>query len=179
MIFFLKSLDRLDSSLIITNTMSYQDYRQRGKISSNTIILCAILGIIAIVIITVATLNANTVYFFTPQEAKDQAQSVSGKVIRVGGMVKVGSVHTDYNYQKSQFVLSNLKNTNIDVVYYGLLPDLFKEGQGVVVEGKISQDGASFSANKLMVKHSQEYQLPDSQHPSINTQLLQKSLFEN
>ena len=60
----------------------------------------------------------------------------------------------------------------------GTPPDMFKEGQGVVVEGRISTDGQSLAARNLMVKHSEEYKKPGAEHSSMDKELLEKSLFK-
>ena len=162
--------------------MDYQDYRRSKKhISKTTLIVSGLLFFASVVVFSAWQLNFNTVYFLTPKEAQDDAKLLSGKVIRVGGMVQAGSLDFDKKATKSKFILSNLKNTKIDVIYYGLLPDMFKEGQGVVVEGKISETGNLIEARKLMVKHSEEYKFEDNYDSmnNMNKKLLEKSLFKD
>ncbi len=124
------------------------------------------------------TLEQNSVYFYTPVEAAAKAQSLQSSEIRVGGMVKGGSV--DWNRQALQlkFTLSDLKGKEIEVNHTGTPPDLFKENAGVVVEGRIAADGSHFHATKLMVKHSEEYKKPEGGH-SMDRALLEKSIFKN
>lgn len=124
-------------------------------------------------------LQKNTVYFMTPAEAVARAPELEreGRPIRIGGMVKVGSFHHTGANLTSTFTLWDLQEAQLQVTYIGLLPDMFKEGSGVVVEGILQQQAQSFSASKLMVKHSEEYTQPNHAD-SINTQLLEASLFK-
>ena len=75
------------------------------------------------------------------------------------------------------FVMTDMRDTDIMVHHKGVPPDMFKEGQGVVVEGRIEQDGKRIVSRNLMVKHSEEYKKPDQQH-SMNKELLEKSIFK-
>lgn len=137
----------------------------------------ACLGGLLLMLIMGIELQKNSVYFLTPKEAQSQAAQLHSKTIRVGGMVEVGSLITEASSLKTQFVLSNLKQTRIAVSYVGLLPDMFKEGSGVVLEGSISENGRKFDAHKLMVKHSEEYIQPDA-HTTIDAELLKESLLK-
>ncbi|MCB9228331.1 MAG: cytochrome c maturation protein CcmE [Deltaproteobacteria bacterium] len=136
-------------------------------------------GIIALVILGLSFLQLGdyTVYFYTPEEAFAQAPDLQARDIRVGGMVVPGSVNWQPEELKLNFTISDLKGTTIAVEHKGTPPDMFKENQGVVVEGRISSDGQSLLAKTLMVKHSEEYKIPDQKH-SMDKQLLEKSLFK-
>jgi cytochrome c-type biogenesis protein CcmE len=133
-------------------------------------------GIIAaaVVGISLLQLKTNSVYFYVPHEAMAQAQTLAEKVIRVGGMVEAGSVQWKPEDLDLRFTLSDLKGSRLAVEYRGAPPDMFKENSGVVVEGRISGDGQSFTAHKLMVKHSEEYKVPGKDH-SLDKELLEKS----
>ena len=130
-----------------------------------------------IVAISVTTMRQYSVYFYTPQEAKDQAMELSQKEIKVGGMVKPGSLHWQAQTLSLSFILTDLQSTEIEVQYHGSPPDLLKENAGVVAQGRIVQTGTLLHAVKLMVKHSEEYKVPKDQH-AINPELLKKSLFK-
>lgn len=147
------------------------------KSQSKTVLWAAGLGGLLLVLIMGIELQKNSVYFLTPKEAQSQAAQLQDKTIRVGGMVEVGSLITEASSLKAEFILSNLKQTRIAVSYVGLLPDMFKEGSGVVLEGSISESGRKFDAHKLMVKHSEEYVQPDA-HNTLDTELLKKSLLK-
>jgi cytochrome c-type biogenesis protein CcmE len=138
------------------------------------------IGIIAaaIIAISMTQLSSNIVYFFTPDEAQAKAADLSGQNIKVGGMVVPGSVDWKAEALDLSFTMSDLKGHEIRVKHRGTPPDMFKEGQGVVVEGSISADGKSMTSRKLMVKHSEEYKKPGSHTGDLNKELLEKSLFK-
>lgn len=122
-------------------------------------------------------LSQNSVYFLTPAELSARAAEIhaAGRDVRVGGMVEVGSLQWDADQVRAQFVLSDLAESRFIVHYSGLLPDMFDEGGGVVVEGIIDNSGKIFKARNLMVKHSEEYQPPDH-HTEANHDLLRRSM---
>lgn len=136
-------------------------------------------GIVLVAVIAASSLQLgdSLVYFYTPIEAVAKAAELNEKTIKVGGMVRAGSVQNDIAKHEIQFVLSDLEKTDIKVTYLGVPPDMFRENQGVVVEGRIGPDGQSFQAKTLLVKHSEEYKKPDAAHP-MDKELLQKSLFK-
>jgi len=138
------------------------------------------LSVVFVVIIglSLVQLNSNSVYFFTPAEAKTRAATLDGQTIKVGGMVKPGSVDWVPESLSLTFTLTNLKDTEIAVSHVGTPPDMFKPGQGVIVEGKIDAQGSSMKSKSLMVKHSEEYQKPDD-HYSQESELLKDSIFKD
>src|SRR3989338_1597194 len=107
--------------------------------------------------ISFITMRQYSVYFYTPQEAKAQAMELSQKEIKVGGMVKPGTLRWDAISLALSFVITDLQASEIEVQYRGSPPDLLKESAGVVAQGRIAQTGTLFHAVKLMVKHSEEY----------------------
>ncbi len=127
----------------------------------------------------VASLNLgnNLVYFYTPSEAQAQAATLSDKTIKVGGMVKPGSIDWKADQLSLKFTITDTKGHEIFVSYNGTPPDMFKEGQGVVVEGRINPTGDGITGRHLMVKHSEEYKKPGD-HSDMNKALLEKSLFK-
>jgi cytochrome c-type biogenesis protein CcmE len=104
------------------------------------------------------------VYFVTPTELKAQERSADGKSLRVGGMVVKGSLHRNSDGLTYRFQLTD-GNAIIPVYFHGVPPDLFGDGKGAVVEGKIGSDGV-FMANTIMAKHAEEYS-PD-EHQKAN-----------
>lgn len=98
------------------------------------------------------------VYFVTPTELREQGAQVRGKALRLGGMVEAGSLTWDARTLALAFRLTDGKTT-VPVVHTGTPPDLFAEGQGAVVEGKVAEDG-TFQAQTIMAKHSEEYMPP-------------------
>lgn len=136
-------------------------------------------GVLVVVAIALANLQFGdtTTYFYTPDEAQAKAAEISPKTIKVGGMVKAGSVDWKPEDLALNFVVSDLKGHEIKVAHKGAPPDMFKEMSGVVVEGHISPDGQSMVSQKLMVKHSEEYKKPDAEH-SVDRKLLETSMFK-
>jgi cytochrome c-type biogenesis protein CcmE len=102
-------------------------------------------------------LSSNIVFFFTPtQIARNEAPQ--GRAFRVGGLVELGSVKRD-GLDVSFRVTDNAKT--IPVVYRGTLPDLFKEGKGVVAQGSLGPDGV-FKAAEVLAKHDENYMPPEA-----------------
>ncbi len=114
-------------------------------------------------VLAVATLlvfrafEENLVFFHTPTEV--QAGKVpQGKAFRIGGMVVPGSVRRQADGVTVQFVVTDTAK-NVPVVYKGILPDLFREGKGVVTQGKLDGDGV-FHASEVLAKHDENYMPP-------------------
>ena len=136
--------------------------------------------VIAAAIGVMASLNLgdNLVYFYTPVEAKAQAADLKNQNIKIGAMVIPGTVDWNAEQLSLKFKMSDMKGTEIEVHHKGTPPDMFKEGQGVVVEGRLKNGGDLIVSHHLMVKHSEEYKKPDS-HASMDKALLEKSIFKN
>jgi len=103
-------------------------------------------------------LGNNLVYFLTPGELLAKGDAVYGKPVRLGGQVVPGTVHWKAEQLDLQFVMRDAKGT-VKVHTTKAPPQMFREGQGVVVEGKLNRSG-TFEATSLMVKHSNEYKAP-------------------
>tara|TARA_B100001996_G_C18148929_1_gene396023 strand:- start:57 stop:485 length:429 start_codon:yes stop_codon:yes gene_type:complete len=113
--------------------------------------------LISIIFIILKSLEKNVVYFLSPSEIyKDENVSLNKKM-RVGGLVKANSVVK--NQTNIIFVITDLKK-EIIVSYNGLVPNLFSEGKGVVVEGKL-KDKKYFIAEKILAKHDENYMPPE------------------
>jgi cytochrome c-type biogenesis protein CcmE len=109
-------------------------------------------------------LDDNLVYFLTPSELTAKGDSASGKPVRLGGMVKAGTVKWNADKLDLQFIMSDTKG-EIAVQSKKAPPQMFREGQGVIVEGRLDRAGV-FQATSLMVKHSNEYKAPhDAEKP--------------
>ena len=117
-------------------------------------------GISALAIAGAFVLNAfqsNLVFFFTPTQVY-KGEAPKGKAFRVGGMVKEGSLVKDG--ENVQFVVTDFAH-DVPVTYKGILPDLFKEGKGVVAEGRLNADG-TFTASQVLAKHDENYMPPEA-----------------
>lgn len=109
-------------------------------------------------------LDDNLVYFLTPSELQAKGDSARGKPVRLGGMVVPGTVKWDAQNLDLRFTLADTKG-NIEVHSKKAPPQMFREGQGVVVEGRLNRSGI-FESTSLMVKHSNEYKAPhDAEKP--------------
>ena len=117
----------------------------------------AALGI-AVALVLMA-FEKNLVFFFTPSQVAAN-EAPRGKVFRIGGMVVEGSVKRDG--VDVSFVVTDTAKT-IPVVYRGPLPDLFREGKGVVAQGSLGDDGV-FRAREVLAKHDENYMPPEAAH---------------
>jgi len=104
-------------------------------------------------------LNSNIALYVTPSEVA-AGKSPKGQAFRIGGMVKDHSLKRDN--LTVHFVLTDLAK-DIPVSYTGILPDLFKEGKGAVVQGRLGADG-NFTASEVLAKHDENYMPPAAQH---------------
>jgi len=102
--------------------------------------------------------QSRIVFFFSPSQIAADRPDV-GRVIRLGGLVEAGSVTKSGDGSTVVFKVTDLKNT-VAVRYRGVLPDLFREGQGVVVEGAYDADGG-FTASEVLAKHDEKYMPPE------------------
>ena len=131
-------------------------------------------GLAAIGIAAVFVLNAldsNIALYVTPSEVA-AGKAPQGKAFRIGGMVKEGSIKRD-NITVNFVVTDTVKE--IPVAYTGILPDLFKEGKGAVVQGKLGPDG-KFTASEVLAKHDENYMPPAAKDAVDQAQKAQKSL---
>ena len=104
-------------------------------------------------------LNDKIVFFYTPTNISEDAE-ILGKNIRVGGLVLENSIKYSSDGLRVSFVITDNKNI-IDVFYSGILPDLFREKQGVVVEGSFFKNKKTFNARKVLAKHDENYMPPE------------------
>ena len=95
------------------------------------------------------------VYFKMPSELRAEQKSLEGKFVRMGGMVVKGSLNKDLQNLTYRFDLTD-GNSTFPVFFKGVPPDLFVEGKGAVVEGRIGSDGI-FQATTIMAKHAEDY----------------------
>ena len=117
----------------------------------------ATLAIAAVLILN--ALNSNIALYVTPSEVA-AGKAPKGQTFRIGGMVKDGSLKRDELVV--HFIITDLVQ-EIPVSYKGILPDLFKEGKGAVVQGKLDPDG-QFVASEVLAKHDENYMPPEAKH---------------
>jgi cytochrome c-type biogenesis protein CcmE len=125
----------------------------------------ALIIVAALIIISVAAvlilnaLNSNIALYVTPSDV-DAGKAPQGQTFRIGGMVKDGSLKRDG--LTVHFVISDLVK-DIPVAYTGILPDLFKEGKGAVIQGRMNASG-EFIASEVLAKHDENYMPPEAKH---------------
>ena len=114
----------------------------------------AVLGTAAALVLT--ALNDNLVFFYSPSQVAEKGIAPDRR-FRLGGLVEAGSVQK--NGEEVRFTVTDTHKT-VAVVYRGLLPDLFREGQGVIAEGTLRADGV-FAAREVLAKHDENYMPPE------------------
>jgi cytochrome c-type biogenesis protein CcmE len=102
--------------------------------------------------------NQNLMFFYTPTKVM-AGEAPTGRLIRVGGLVTKGSLKRQADGLTVHFDITDYAHT-MTVQYTGILPDLFREGQGIVAHGKLQQDG-SFVADEVLAKHDEKYMPPE------------------
>jgi cytochrome c-type biogenesis protein CcmE len=117
----------------------------------------AIVALAATLVLT--AFRSNMVFFYSP------SQVANGEVpqqtsFRIGGLVEEGSIKRDTDGLTVHFVVTDLAKRTL-VTYQGILPDLFKEGKGVVAQGKLNADGV-FAASEVLAKHDENYMPPEA-----------------
>jgi cytochrome c-type biogenesis protein CcmE len=120
------------------------------------------LGVVALGIAATLVLSAfekNLVFFFTPSQVVAN-EAPQGRLFRIGGMVEKGTLKRDG--VEVRFVVTDTAKS-IPVVYRGALPDLFREGKGVVAQGTLGADGV-FQAREVLAKHDENYMPPEAAH---------------
>jgi cytochrome c-type biogenesis protein CcmE len=116
------------------------------------------LGVLAFAVALVLnSLRESIVFFNSPTDIADN-KAAPGKRVRLGGMVKMGSVERGDNMQVRFEVTDGNKDIAVD--YRGIVPDLFREGQGVIAEGHI-EPGGTFKAETVLAKHDENYMPPE------------------
>lgn len=119
-------------------------------------------GLAALAIALALVLNAfrsNLVFFFTPTQVMANEAPI-GHSFRIGGLVENGSVHREQDGISVRFTVTDTARA-VPVVYVGILPDLFREGKGVVAQGKLGVDGV-FRADQVLAKHDENYMPPEA-----------------
>lgn len=136
-------------------------------------------GLGALVLATGLVLNAfrsNLVFFFTPTQVAAKEAPLD-RAFRIGGMVEEGSLRRENDGLTVRFKVTDTARA-IPVIYKGILPDLFKEGKGVVTQGRLGNDGV-FRADEVLAKHDENYMPPEAAHALEQAQKAQKSVITN
>ena len=129
-----------------------------SKIKNRLTIFSILFVLLAVfVIFSLKVLEDSVLYFFSPTDIKNKTDINFNKKIRIGGMVKEGSILSDQTDIK--FIVTDFKN-EIIVSYNGTVPNLFSEGKGVIAEGKL-KDKKFFIAKRILAKHDENYMPPE------------------
>jgi cytochrome c-type biogenesis protein CcmE len=119
-------------------------------------------GLLALAVAAALVLNAfrsNLVFFYTPTQVFSN-EAPKGREFRIGGLVETGSVVRSTSSVEVRFRVTDNART-IPVIYQGILPDLFKEGKGVVAQGALGSEG-TFVASQVLAKHDENYMPPEA-----------------
>ncbi|MDT8363848.1 MAG: cytochrome c maturation protein CcmE [Nitrosomonas sp.] len=123
-------------------------------------LITASVGALSVAVLLVLNVfQSNLVFFFTPTQVAANEAPI-GKSFRIGGLVEEGSVQRENNGTTINFAITDTAQV-IKVAYQGILPDLFKEGKGVVAQGKIAENGI-FYADEVLAKHDENYMPPEA-----------------
>jgi len=122
------------------------------------VVLVGLLALGAAAALVLSAFEDNIVFFFSPSELAGKTL-VPGRSIRVGGLVEEGSITKLEDGLTTTFVITDMATT-LAVRYIGVLPDLFREGQGVVAEGSLGPDGI-FVALQVLARHDETYMPPE------------------
>lgn len=126
-----------------------------------TLILAGLALLGGAVALILSAFQENLVFFHTPTEVAE-GKAPAGRSFRIGGLVEAGSIKRAADGITVNFVVTDTAKS-IPVSYKGPLPDLFKEGKGAVVQGKLGSDGI-FMASEVLAKHDENYMPPEAQH---------------
>ncbi len=140
-------------------------WKKRGAIVAGGLVVVSIAAALVL-----NALNSNIALYVTPSEVA-AGKMPKGQAFRIGGMVKDGSLRRD-NLTVHFVVTDTVKE--VPVAYTGILPDLFKEGKGAVVQGRLGSDG-NFTASEVLAKHDENYTPPAAQHAVDQAQRAQKA----
>jgi len=125
-------------------------------------LVAVVVGVVALAVSAALVLNAfrsNLVFFFSPSQIAAKEAPID-KTFRLGGMVEKGSLKRAADGLTVSFVVTDTAKT-VAVRYKGILPDLFKEGKGVVAQGRLDADG-TFRAETVLAKHDENYMAPEA-----------------
>lgn len=130
----------------------------RPKHQRLVLVILALLAVLGAVLLAMWGLKDRAAYFYTPADVV-AGKAQAGKAMRLGGMVERGSVKRDADGITTRFMVEDGEG-RVMVTYRGILPDLFREGSGVVAEGKLTAD-RSFVADNILAKHDERYMPPE------------------
>ncbi|MBU3672970.1 MAG: cytochrome c maturation protein CcmE [Sinobacteraceae bacterium] len=123
-----------------------------------TLVVGILVGVSAAVALAVRAMNENVMFFFDPTQVASGEAPID-KRFRLGGMVRPGTVVREPGALEMSFVVTDFQK-DVPVKYSGIVPDLFRENQGVVAHGRLGADG-TFVADEILAKHDENYMPPE------------------
>ena len=123
------------------------------------LLLLAILAVAGAVLLAMSALSEQAAYFYAPADVAREPPP-AGRAVRIGGMVKPGSLRREADGVTIRFIVADETEHRIPVRFTGIAPDLFREGSGVVAEGRFQPDGL-FVADEILAKHDETYRPPE------------------
>ena len=130
------------------------------------IVIALAIAAAAFTYLAVSSVGENLVYYWSPSELKAEGSRAVGSTVRLGGLVEPGSIQREADGLTLHFAVTDGK-ASVPVFAQTVPPAMFREGIGVVLEGRMGDDGA-FATNRLMVKHDNQYQAPgDGEAPKM------------
>lgn len=137
------------------------------------VLVVAILGVAVALVLN--AFNSNLVFFFSPTQVAN-GEAPTSRAFRIGGLVEEGSIRREADGLTTRFVVTDTAKS-MPVTYTGILPDLFKEGKGVVAEGRLGSDGL-FAATQVLAKHDENYMPPEAASAIEQAQKAQQTVAE-
>jgi cytochrome c-type biogenesis protein CcmE len=129
----------------------------RPKHQRLVLVLLAVAAVLGAALLAMWGLRDRAAYFYTPADIV-AGRAQAGKAMRLGGMVERGSIRRDPDGVTTRFVVDD-GEARVPVLFRGIVPDLFREGSGVVAEGQLAADG-TFVADNILAKHDERYMPP-------------------
>jgi len=137
------------------------------------VVAVIIVGVAVAVALGLQAFRKNLLYYFTPAQVA-QGDAHAGQTFRMGGLVAMGSVQRVPGSMTVRFTITDMQRS-IPVVYTGILPDLFREGQGIVVYGTLDKNG-QFVADQVLAKHDSKYMPPEVEAAIKKAEAQQKAV---
>ena len=144
--------------------------KPRHKKLALIVLVLAILGVAVALVLN--AFNSNLVFFFSPTQVAN-GEAPTARAFRIGGLVEAGSIRREADGLTTRFVVTDTAKS-MPVTYTGILPDLFKEGKGVVAEGRLGPGGL-FAATQVLAKHDENYMPPEAASAIEQAQKAQKA----
>lgn len=123
-----------------------------------TAVILVLIGVAVAAALALKAFNKNILYYYTPSQVA-AGMAKPGQAFRMGGLVVAGSVQRTPGSMTVRFTLTDMQHS-VPIAYTGILPDLFREGQGIVVHGALASDG-QFTADEVLAKHDEKYMPPE------------------